>query len=137
MADLCPVNVFLRATSFGEELVDEDACTDPNATVIFSQTPSPVIAPSPVPTTLGPLDVTSDENSTTVESVTDTMGDSSGEDPYLSHPGQYPSSGSNSFGIAVSCFLIGAMVVAIPGAMYFRRFRYEAMREIGHRYEMT
>lgn len=41
----------------------------------------------------------------------------------------------------LACFLVGAIVVAVPAAMYFRRFRYDVLHEFGpgrrHSYEMT
>lgn len=45
--------------------------------------------------------------------------------------------GSSAVVIALACFVIGALVGGIPAMMYFRSFRYEAMRGGGHSYEMT
>lgn len=150
MADVCPFSVFLDATQYGVDLVLEESCvsSSPSSSSKLLPTPAPLgsdtvprqptLSPSTTSNISQPSSGQDDPQGSLDTATAPTSGVAeSSEDEVGARAGVGVGQGSSSIGIAVVCFLLGALVVAVPAAMYSRRSRYEAMREMGHRYEMT
>lgn len=158
-SDICPISAFLNATQFAVEKSDDRYCipggiqdtslsssasSPEKGTTVqapqASETPAPsgavsTLSTTPAPSNASNFSAADSSKSGSVVGSTETV--SRGDDVGSG-------AGTSTLGIMLACFLIGVIVVAVPAGMYFRRFRYEAMREFGggsrgggHSYEMT
>lgn len=158
-SDICPISAFFNATQFAVKKSDDKYCVpggfqDTSLSSSASSTGKEAAVPgaSQAPATPAPSGALSTQSTTIAPSSASNFStaDSSksgsvvGSTETISRGDDVGGGeGTSTLGIMFACFLIGVIVVAVPAGMYFRRFRYEAMREFGgsrvggHSYEMT
>lgn len=153
-SEICAIDAFLNATQFSVDLQDSSHCCCRNMTQADvdeyenNKDDGPVsVSPSPATTsdadTSGGGGDGGGGNSTGAVAASDSSGNGSGLAAGAAGGGGGDGDGTaaaaagGAVGIAVACFVIGAIFGGVPALMYFRSFRYEQMRGGGHSYEMT
>lgn len=152
--DVCKIEAFLNATQFSVDMQGEEHCCCTNMTQAEvdasdreNSGATGTVSPAPLGASISPDSGTAyptpaqQGNDSAAGTLEAKNRSDEGVSAVAGSGGSNGGARSSVLGVALACFVIGAIFGGIPAVMYFRRFRYEAMRGGGYdssrSYEMS